>query len=177
MSYSFDRDKLHHEPYYDVAQVCLGGHMVNYHCGQRPQHNKAFCPKCGKATIKECPKCQGAIQGDYVVPDSSAVLIGAPTPERGEPFCHACGAGYPWTVEAVESAQLLAEAIDMLQPEDQEALAKLIPDLVYEGPRTAAATVRFSSLVAKAGEQVPGLMRDLLLDVAALSVRHALWGP
>jgi Uncharacterized protein conserved in bacteria (DUF2321) len=55
MSYFFDRGQLHHEPYYDTAEVCLGGHMVNYHTEQRPQHNKAFCPKCGKATISACP--------------------------------------------------------------------------------------------------------------------------
>jgi hypothetical protein len=29
----------------------------------------------------------------------------------------ACGAAYPWTVEAVESAQQLAEVLDMLEPE------------------------------------------------------------
>jgi hypothetical protein len=165
------------EPYYDIAQVCVGGHMVNYHSLETPQHDKPFCPSCGRPTTKECQNCHAQIQGEYQVPNSTAVFVGFSAPERGPNFCHACGSSYPWTEEAIESAQLLAEELDMLDEPDRQALAMLIPDLVHEGPRTAAATVRFRRLVAKAGEAVPGLMKDLLVNVAAESARRALWGP
>jgi hypothetical protein len=48
--------------WYDVAQICLNGHVINDSVKKYPQHNKKFCDKCGVATINNCPNCNTEIQ-------------------------------------------------------------------------------------------------------------------
>ena len=61
------------ETWYDTAQICQGGHVINPTSVGSPAHNQRFCHMCGKAAITACPACT------------------APS------YCHNCGKGYPWT--------------------------------------------------------------------------------
>lgn len=80
--------------YYDTAQICLNGHMINDSYRSYPAHNKKFCDKCGKATITRCPSCGTDIKGDYHMDD----VIGGPT--TPVPMnCHNCGKAYPWKLK------------------------------------------------------------------------------
>jgi len=65
----FGRGTYH--DWYDVAQVCLNGHLVNAKTKDSPQHNKDFCTKCGNETITKCPECNQDIPGDYHVEGSN----------------------------------------------------------------------------------------------------------
>lgn len=76
--------------YYDVAQICMNGHVINESCKEYPQHNQNFCDKCGEKTITKCEGCGADIRGNYNEP---GVLVFAPmiTPK----YCHNCGKMYP----------------------------------------------------------------------------------
>jgi hypothetical protein len=50
---------------YDVAQVCLNGHIVNFFAGSQPERNENFCSACGERTIVQCPHCKTKIRGQY----------------------------------------------------------------------------------------------------------------
>src|SRR5213080_2664584 len=48
---------------YDVAQVCLNGHVTNGFSRSSPEFNETFCSNCGERTITVCPACNHAIRG------------------------------------------------------------------------------------------------------------------
>lgn len=53
------------EAWYDTAQVCMNGHMVNESFLSCPQHNRKHCSACGAETTTTCPSCSSLIQGYY----------------------------------------------------------------------------------------------------------------
>ncbi|REJ29274.1 DUF2321 domain-containing protein [Caldibacillus debilis] len=87
---------------YDIAQICLNGHVVNASYNSYPEHNQKYCVECGAKTIIKCLKCQTPIRGYYHVD----TLIDHYTPPK---FCHECGEPYPWTAKALNAAIELAE--------------------------------------------------------------------
>ena len=54
-----------HGNWYDTAQICINGHVINSMSISHPEHNKKFCDKCGALTITNCPKCNTPIKGHY----------------------------------------------------------------------------------------------------------------
>src|SRR5262245_14976533 len=100
--------------HYDVAQVCMNGHMVNDRSQSRREFSKDFCPVCGARTITKCASCDRAIQG--ALHTTSMVggnhYLGTPAHEQTRTtaavlraYCYACGKPYPWTKAGVEAAQ------------------------------------------------------------------------
>lgn len=158
-------------PWYDVAQVCLNGHLINDRAKSSPQHNQAFCGKCGKATITACLKCNEPLRGYYHVP--RVVSLGAS--EFTASFCAACGTPYPWTAEKLEAARAYADEAEGLSPEEKETLKKSFDDLIVESPRTQLAAIRFKKLLPKIGQQIGGALRDLLVDIVSETAKKALW--
>lgn len=156
--------------WYDVAQVCLNGHLVNDRTKSSPDHNQAFCGKCGKPTIIACPKCNSPIRGYYHVP--RVVALGSDAVDN---FCLACGAPYPWTSEKLEAARAYADEAEGLSPEEKEIFKKSFDDLIVESPRTQLAVIRFKKLLPKVGQQIGGALRDLLVDIASETAKKALW--
>ena len=81
------------ETWYDTAQICQGGHVINPASVGSPAHNQRFCDKCGKGAITACPGCTQPIRGVF--------HDGGTAPARGEytrpGYCHNCGKAYPWT--------------------------------------------------------------------------------
>jgi len=92
---------------YDVAQVCVNGHMITSALMLMPGASKAFCPECGAPTITSCPKCNHAIRGS-----STEVLSLGYSPPK---YCEACGSPFPWTASSLEAAQGLAALLDDLK--------------------------------------------------------------
>lgn len=39
------------DDYWDVAQVCLNGHLVTSTAATYPQHQEKFCSRCGAQTL------------------------------------------------------------------------------------------------------------------------------
>jgi REase_DpnII-MboI/Uncharacterized protein conserved in bacteria (DUF2321) len=81
------------QPWRDVMQVCLNGHVINDSYHQYPQCNKNFCNNCGAKTIISCPNCSNPIPGD--MQDTGVVFVGG---FRKYPpdFCQHCGEKFPW---------------------------------------------------------------------------------
>lgn len=150
------------EPWYDVALVCLSGHVVNDRSQGSPQHSEAFCSKCGASTVSACSDCKTPIRGYY---HSDIFVIPGPEP-KPPAYCHHCGSAYPWTSERLAAAQEMARELEELSAEDRELLAASLAEIMIEGPRTELAASRVKRLLAKAGPPGAALYR-FVTDVGA----------
>lgn len=157
--------------YYDVAQVCINGHLVNDRYRGRPQHNKRFCTKCGAQTIAKCPACGADIQGDYIV--EGVITIGAEPPPPPA-FCHNCGKPFPWTEARLEAMRELTQEVGELGDE-REKLVGSLPDLVVDTPRTQLAAARWRKALAKVGDQVKPAIMQMLIEIATEGAKKLLF--
>lgn len=156
---------------YDVAQICLNGHVSNSGYNTRSYDNKDFCEKCGAPTIVSCSKCGNPIRGSSTNPFTGIAQKYFIVPV----FCEHCGSPYPWTVTAIEAAKELAYELELLEEQEQTALANTIDDLVQESPKTQVAAVRFKRLMLKAGERVGALFKDILTDVLSETIKKTIF--
>src|SRR5947199_9996158 len=101
---------------YDVAQVCLNGHVPNGFSRSSPEFNETFCSNCGERTITVCPASNHAIRGQI----AGSMIVGFPAPT----FCHNCGEACPWTARSVTAARELAEEIESLGTEESKCLLR-----------------------------------------------------
>jgi hypothetical protein len=155
---------------YDVAQICVNGHIINPRFQTNPAHNSKFCPKCGAETTSVCT-CGAWIRGDYIVRGVPVKKLSIPA------FCHSCGKPYPWTCSAIAAARLLAEEMDGLSPAEQEQLKLSLDDILRETPQTPVAISRFKKLAMKAKHEGASALRAILIDIVSESVKKAIWGP
>lgn len=132
-------DKPRDKSWYDTAQVCINGHLINEMSVSSPDHNRPFCPKCGCQTITKCVDCQTDIPGFYHV---SGVFVGGP-PEPPPAFCGNCGHAFPWTERRLTAARAMTEDLDRLTEEERRELQETIEDLVRDTPMTQVSAGRF----------------------------------
>jgi hypothetical protein len=123
---------------YDVAQICLNGHVINDSVKKFPEFNKKFCDKCGAATITNCPNCNAEIQGEYYA--EGVISISHYTTPA---FCSNCGKPYPWTEVKIQVAHDLAQELENISDDDKEILTQSINEIVKDSPRTTFAATRF----------------------------------
>ena len=90
-------------------------------------------------------------------------------------FCHGCGTAYPWTQARLMAARELAFELVALEPDEREALAKSLDDLVRDTPRTALAATRFKRLAAKAGSTAASGFKDILVSVVTETAKKIIW--
>jgi len=157
------------DPQYDVAQICLNGHIINDRCEFSPEHCEDYCSKCGEKTIKGCPLCNCLIRGLH-----SSVIVGQISRPR---FCRKCGKPYPWTTRTLEAAKAYAHELQSLTGEERIQLALSLDDLVKDTPMAQVSAGRFKRLAAKAGGEAPGFFKDTLVDLVSETVKKAIWGP
>ena len=152
---------------YDVAQICLNGHVVNEHVRAMPQSCSDYCEVCGAETITKCPSCQQQIRGQY-----EGCWGGYEAP----PFCISCGKGFPWTEAKISAAAELADELERFDHEDRDLLRRSLDDLLADTPRTQVAAVRFKRLMVKAGKESAEAFRQILVDVLSETAKKAIWG-
>jgi hypothetical protein len=155
---------------YDVAEICLNGHVITDVAATRPQYRKKFCPDCGAVTITTCPSCNVEIQGEYHVPGVAAIGF---TPTASA-FCHNCGEPHPWTVARIEAAKELAHEAEDLDEDERELLAQSIDDIVRDTPRTQLASSRFKRLLAKMGKGTADAMRQIAISLATEAAKKEM---
>ncbi len=160
--------------WYDTAQICINGHVINSCSVKLPEHNKKFCNKCGAPTITNCQNCNATIRGEYhqehVI---KAIYYNELTLSS---FCPECGKPYPWTEAKLKAAQEFSDMLVELSLEEREALKKSLDDIVRDTPQTPVAATRFKKLVAKAGKVAADGLRDILVDIASEAAKKAIWG-
>lgn len=155
---------------YDIAQICLNGHIINDMHDTHPEYNQKFCEDCGEGTITTCQECNTSIDGTLLMPNGTCIYLETPPN-----YCAHCGKPYPWTKTALEAAKELAQEIDGLSPEEREILSKSIDEIVKGGPKTVVATTRFKKIATKFGAGIGTAFRDILVDVASESAKKMLW--
>jgi hypothetical protein len=154
---------------YDVAQICLNGHVINSTTQRFPQFNKKFCPRCGQATISQCQQCSNSIQGEYH--GGALVIASWPAPA----FCINCGASHPWTQSRLAAARELALDSEHLNDADKETLSKSLDDLVKDTPFTPVTANRFKKLMVKVGKEGAAAFRDILVDIVSDTAKKIIW--
>lgn len=157
--------------YYDVAQICLNGHVVNDSCREHPQHNQNYCDKCGEPTIFKCQNCQTDIRGYYHVPG----IVGGGV-ELAPNFCHKCGKPYPWIDRKIQAIREMADELDELTGEEKEKLKNSLDDIVAETPKTEVASLRFKKILKKLRKDSYESIRSILVDIASEAVKKSPFG-
>jgi hypothetical protein len=158
--------------YYDTAQVCLNGHVINGRSTNSPDHNEKFCGKCGEQTITKCENCNTSIRGNYI---HNGMAL-SPTPKHAEKFCHHCGQSYPWTKRGLEAAKELADEFETLNSDERDELKKSLDELVKDSPKTEVASFRFKKLMQKAGSGSIEIMKAVISDLLSEAAKKSVFG-
>lgn len=158
---------------YDVAQICLNGHVITDSLRSYPHHGKKFCDQCGEGTISKCSECSTPIQGHYHVDG----VIGFSHDYRAPSFCHECGSPFPWTVASIEAAKELADEIDGLSDEEREQFRTSVEQIVSDNPRTSLAASRIKRFLGKAGAGLVDTAKDIIVRIAVESAQKGIFGP
>ena len=159
------------ESWYDTAQICLNGHVINSTFKAHPNFNKDYCDRCGESTITECKTCNAPIQGYYHVPRIiSSSSISTPA------YCHKCGKPYPWTQIKLQAAKDLTNEQDKLTQDDKKQLEQSLDNLVKDSPQTPVAATRFKKLMEKVGTNTADAFKQIIIDIVSESARKMIWG-
>jgi len=156
---------------YDVAQVCINGHVTTASFRDHPQHRRDFCETCGARTITECEHCKSQIPGRYDVDG----FVGFGGPYDPPAHCGRCGKPYPWTAAALHAAKELASDLTELTAEEHELLSTSIDQLAIDSPMTAVAAGRFKKLIGRAGPTVGAAFKEILVAVVSESAKKVIW--
>lgn len=156
---------------FDIAQICLNGHVITEMAGGHPEYRKQFCTECGEQTIMACQNCNTNIKGYHHVPG----VIGFFDYHKPK-YCEKCGQAFPWTDRQLKAAKELIELTDSLNSEEKLELQSSITDLVKGGPQTVVAQAKYKKYIGKAGSEVAKGVRDILVDVVSETVKKAIWG-
>jgi len=158
-----------HGNWYDTAQICTNGHVINEQLISSPHIKKKFCDKCGAPTITNCQYCRATIKGAYHFgPNISSWMRPS--------FCTNCGKPYPWTEAKLKAAQELVDELDKLTPEERELLKKSLDDIMLDTPQTIVAATKFKKIAAKAGEATVKELRKLVVDIASETAKKIILG-
>lgn len=155
------------EDWYDIAQICTNGHVINSQSVYAPHLNMKFCQKCGTPTITTCQYCSTNIRGPY---HTRIGVSGFTRPS----FCSNCGQPYPWTEAKITVAHELAEEMENLSAEEKKLLSKSIDDLITDSPRTELAATRFKKILLKVGEPAARALRELIVDIASETAKKLI---
>lgn len=158
------------DSYYDTAQICFNGHVINSMAASHPQSNQKFCSQCGIQTITACQSCSTAIRGCYHVPG----VIGLFRYSKPQ-YCFQCGTAFPWTTASLAAASDLVDDLDTLTSDEKQQLKDSLPDLIRETPKTPVAEGRFKRIMKKVGAEAAGGIRAVLIDVVSEAVKKSIF--
>ena len=158
---------------YDVAQVCMNGHVVNDSYLSSPEFRQEYCSRCGEKTIKECPNCNVSIHGDYKV---QGVVSFRVSEHKADAYCYNCGKPYPWTEANIKAVKDLVEFDDELNDNEAQEIIEVLPDLLVETPKTKVAIVKFKKFIDKAGTVTFEAVKEIIVGIATEAISKALYG-
>ncbi len=156
---------------YDIAQICLNGHVANIYTMMMPERGCEFCETCGEKTITACTGCRHEIQGAYQGAFQSEDNFAAPN------FCRSCGKPYPWIERKLQAAKELIEPEQTLTANERTAFEADINDITRDVPRTQAAAIRIKGFLVKVPGAVGSALRDIVVDIASEAAKKTIFGP
>lgn len=155
---------------YDVAQICVNGHVINSMSKTYPEHSSKHCDKCGAETITQCTSCKSEIRGFYHV---SGVLsfeeFLAPK------FCPNCGKPYPWTEASLKLSFELTDELDELSADEKVTLKASIQEMIKESPNAVVAQTRFKKITAKVGKESLSALKEILVGVLSDAIKKTIF--
>jgi len=155
--------------WYDTAQICTNGHVINEQLISSPHINKKFCDRCGAPTITKCQYCRATIKGAYCTRSTTSSFT-RPS------FCPNCGKPYPWTEAKLKSAHELADSLEDLSSEEREIVKKSFDDIVQDTPQTAVAAKKIKRLLAKVSKIAAEQIRKLVVEIASETAKKIILG-
>ena len=153
---------------YDVAQICLNGHVINHSAETRPQHNRDFCPTCGEKTITKCPSCNNSIQGNYYVKGVSGFAGIYTLPA----WCHRCGKPFPWTENKIQTAIQIFAEFGGLNEEEKKTIEDDIKNIARDVPQGELAAMRIKKIWEKYGKIAYNVIMEFASKTAAEILKH-----
>lgn len=142
---------------YDVAQICLNGHVINMRFRGNPKRNTKYCASCGRKTITSCQECKEEIRGDLITGFPIASLGPDPAPS----YCIDCGKPYPWTQDKIDAFRELVTASSSLSQDNKKVLSDGVEHVISDTPKTQLICARFVDIISKGSP-----LRSALLDIA-----------
>lgn len=156
---------------YDIAQVCINGHVINSNSLTYPTKNKKFCDKCGEGTITTCKNYGASIKGSYLYP----VIINSGLGYKLPNFCDNCGHQYPWTEIKLKASVGLINLSENLDDEEKVDLNNCIEDLVKENSNVPVALLKLKKYLGKAGQEIALGIKDILIDIVSETIKKSIW--
>lgn len=155
--------KINKQDKYDVAQVCLNGHVVNPIVKSTPEDCDPYCEVCGEKTITQCEKCNAPIRG-YSLAYSNPHLYEPPA------YCRQCGQSYPWTERTIQTAVVrIAEDLSLDESEKIQ-IEEHVNDLMKRTPNQNLAARFFRGVWGRLKEET----RKLVVDIASETCRKII---
>ena len=131
---------------YDVAQVCLNGHVINWQFNGSPRLNAKYCADCGEKTVTNCQECNEEIRGELINTSGFGFATGYTPPPPN--YCDECGEPYPWMQSKIESLQEWLGS-SSLDEDVKTALSDGIAHIIRDTPKTEVECAKFARLISK----------------------------
>lgn len=155
------------DSYYDVALICLNGHVVNNSYNTMPAHNTKYCEDCGAETINKCQHCGESIRGEYHV---SGVF--APSMYTAPSYCINCGKPFQWFAEKLKALDEVIDLTEELNELEKAELKERARELTAENPRTNIAALKVKKFLMKVGSETGTVVKDILVQIAVETAKQ-----
>ncbi len=148
--------------HYDIAQICMNGHVINSASQKYPERNSQFCPMCGEKTIFLCSNCQSKIHGSYTSSSGWTCSITKPSA-----YCHSCGKPYPWTENKIMTAVQIFAEFGNLDDNEKETLEQDLNNIAKDVPQAELSAMRIKKIWNKCGNIAYGVIMEFASKTAA----------
>jgi hypothetical protein len=152
--------------YYDIAQICMNGHLINGSFQKRPQNNKDYCPSCGEKTVTKCSSCNNNIEGvywkqDYLEGDHPMSSCALPS------YCHKCGKPFPWTENKILTAIQIFSEFGNLDEDEKKTIENDIKNIARDIPQSELSAMRIKAIWKKYGKIAYNIVMEFASKTAA----------
>ena len=164
---------------WDVALVCLSGHLINDRVRGKAAANLEECPICGSETVSACPGCREPIPGFHYESgqDPTSPLVPRGRALAAPPrYCPACGRPFPWTERALSAVRSVIREVAALDLHERDQLRRSIDHIIRQTPQTPEAVRRINVALARVGGETADTLRGLFLSIASAEVKEQLAG-
>lgn len=156
--------------YYDIAQICLNGHVTNDSYKTYPKDNKNYCDICGEKTITSCSKCCKDIRGRFIGEHISGF-------DKTPKFCEFCGQAFPWTEKAINATLELVELEGILSEKENEIFVNSLNDVVKDTHTSEVSATKMKLLMKKFGKVTYDTVFKLIVDISSESIKKMMVEP
>jgi hypothetical protein len=142
---------------YDVALICMNGHVINTMSFEYPVNNTKFCKECGANTIRNCPHCKSQIQGSI----DNGFFHEFELPK----YCHNCGESYPWTETKLKALEETISLMDELSIDEKQELMSSAKNITTNNPRSSLSALKIKKLSSKIGKELWSVAKEIIIGI------------